>query len=96
MKEGPYEVTGIFRDCNCRVQDSAEGKSRNLSPVSRFNVSTRMDPSDPESFNHHSVTLNTGHKYHYVDQLPKNYIPDKSLTLLLVHGFPDFWYDTSM
>ena len=74
----------------------SERKSRTLSPVSRFDVSTRMDPSDPKSFNHRSVTLNTGRKYHYVDQLPKNYIPDKSLTLLLVHGFPDFWYGTQM
>jgi len=53
-----------------------------------------MDPSDPESFNHNSVTLNTGRKYHYVDQLPENYNPNQNLTLLLVHGFPDLWYDT--
>jgi len=53
-----------------------------------------MDPSDPESFNHNSVSLSTGRKYHYVDQLPNDYDPYKNLTLLLVHGFPDLWYDT--
>ena len=96
MRPWTVKVPGTFRRCNYKVQDSAEGKSRTLSPVSRFGVSTRMDPSDPKSYNHRSVTLNTGRKYHYVDQLPKNYIPDKSLALLLVHGFPDFWYDTQV
>ena len=51
-----------------------------------------MDPSAPESFKHNSVTLNTGRKYHYVDQLPENYDPNNNITLLLVHGFPDLWY----
>lgn len=51
-----------------------------------------MDPSNPESFNHISVTLSTGRKYHFVDQLPNNYNIGKNLTLLLVHGFPDLWY----
>ena len=54
-----------------------------------------MDPSDPASFNHKSVTLSTGRKYHYIDQLPTNYNRDRNLTLLLVHGFPDLWYDAS-
>lgn len=39
--------------------------------------------------------LSTGRKYHYVDQLPNNYNPNKNLTLLLVHGFPDLWYGSS-
>ncbi|KAF9782169.1 Alpha/Beta hydrolase protein [Thelephora terrestris] len=51
-----------------------------------------MDPSNPESFNHNSITLSTGRKYHYVDQLPNDYTTEKHLTLLLVHGFPDLWY----
>jgi len=55
-----------------------------------------MDPSNPESFNHKSVTLSTGRKYHYVDQLPEGYDPNRNLTLLLVHGFPDIWYDGSI
>ena len=59
----------------------------------QFLISTNMDPSDPESFNHNSITLSTGRKYHYVDQLPKDYTTEKHLTLLLVHGFPDLWYD---
>lgn len=51
-----------------------------------------MDPSDPGSFNHNSVVLSTGRKYHYVDQVPNGYDPDKHPTLLLIHGFPDLWY----
>ncbi|KAG0043702.1 Bifunctional epoxide hydrolase 2 [Gryganskiella cystojenkinii] len=38
------------------------------------------------SFNHQYATVN-GHKYHYVDEGDA-----KNETLVLVHGFPDFWF----
>ena len=53
-----------------------------------------MDPTKPESFNHRVQVLSTGRKYHFVDQLPAGYNPDKSVPLILVHGFPDSWYAT--
>ncbi|KAF8655339.1 hypothetical protein AX16_003112 [Volvariella volvacea WC 439] len=51
-----------------------------------------MDPSNPASFSHRTERLSTGRSYHFVDQIPENYDPRRSLTLLCVHGFPDFWY----
>lgn len=51
-----------------------------------------MDPSKPESFNHRTEKLTTGRNYHFVDQQPDGYDPEKTITLLLVHGFPDLWY----
>jgi len=49
------------------------------------------DPTNLDSFNHQSTKLSTGRTYHYVDQLPANYDANKTVTLLLVHGFPDLW-----
>ncbi|KDQ08875.1 hypothetical protein BOTBODRAFT_179509 [Botryobasidium botryosum FD-172 SS1] len=51
-----------------------------------------MNPSDPSSFHHRIEKLSTGHTYHFVDQVPENYSPETTPTLLLVHGFPEFWY----
>ncbi|KAF8969334.1 epoxide hydrolase [Flammula alnicola] len=51
-----------------------------------------MDPQIPESFNHRTEQLSTGRTYHFVDQLPEDYDPKRTPTLLLVHGFPDLWY----
>ncbi|KAF8580579.1 alpha/beta-hydrolase [Ramaria rubella] len=51
-----------------------------------------MDPSNPESFNHRTERLSTGNTYHFVDQIPENYNPTTTPTLLCVHGFPDLWY----
>jgi len=60
-----------------------------------------MNPSKPESFNHRTETLTSPEragtatesvKYHFVDQKPDNYDPAKTVTLLLVHGFPDLWF----
>jgi soluble epoxide hydrolase/lipid-phosphate phosphatase len=51
-----------------------------------------MDPRNPASFNHRSEKLSTGRTYHFVDQLPNDYDPKTTKTLLCVHGFPDLWY----
>jgi len=51
-----------------------------------------MNPQLPESFNHRTEKLATGRIYHFVDQLPDNYLPNRNTTLLCVHGFPDLWY----
>ncbi|KAI0638423.1 alpha/beta-hydrolase [Trametes polyzona] len=51
-----------------------------------------MDPANPASFNHRTELLSTGRRYHFVDQLPANYDPATSKTLICIHGFPDFWY----
>jgi soluble epoxide hydrolase/lipid-phosphate phosphatase len=56
-----------------------------------LNVSL-MDPKNPSSFNHRIELLSTGRTYHFVDQLPDNYDPNTTPTLLCVHGFPDLWY----
>lgn len=49
------------------------------------------NPADLDSFSHQRTTLSTGRTYHYVDQLPAGYAAGKTVTLLLVHGFPDLW-----
>ncbi|KAI0832677.1 alpha/beta-hydrolase [Trametes gibbosa] len=51
-----------------------------------------MDPANPASFNHRFALLSTGRRYHFIDQLPANYDPASTKTLICVHGFPDFWY----
>ncbi|KAJ3526003.1 hypothetical protein NM688_g8317 [Phlebia brevispora] len=51
-----------------------------------------MDPSEPTSFNHRALKLSTGHTYHFVDQLPADYESATTTNLVLIHGFPDFWY----
>ena len=51
-----------------------------------------MDPAKPASFNHRTELLSTGRKYHFVDQLPANYDPAATTTLVCIHGFPDFWW----
>jgi len=51
-----------------------------------------MDPQSPASFNHRTERLATGHTYHFVDQVPEGYDPQKTPTLLCIHGFPDFWF----
>jgi len=51
-----------------------------------------MNPQLPESFNHRTEKLATGRTYHFVDQLPDNYLLNRNTTLLCVHGFPDLWY----
>ena len=54
-----------------------------------------LDPANLDSFNHQSTKLSTGRTYHYVDQLPVNYDANRTVTLLLIHGFPDLWYAAS-
>ncbi|RDX53844.1 alpha/beta-hydrolase [Lentinus brumalis] len=51
-----------------------------------------MDPANPASFNHRTELLSTGRRYHFVDQLPANYNPNTTKTIVCVHGFPDLWY----
>ncbi|KDQ08647.1 hypothetical protein BOTBODRAFT_37801 [Botryobasidium botryosum FD-172 SS1] len=51
-----------------------------------------MNPTDPSSFYHRTELLSTGYTYHFVDQKPDDYNPKTTPTLLLLHGFPDFWY----
>ncbi|KAF8897771.1 epoxide hydrolase [Infundibulicybe gibba] len=51
-----------------------------------------MDPQDPTTFSHKIERLSTGRTYHFVDQIPDNYDPKRTPTLLCVHGFPDLWY----
>ncbi|KAF9480679.1 epoxide hydrolase [Pholiota conissans] len=51
-----------------------------------------MDPQNPDSFNHRTERLYTGHTYHFVDQKPEGYDPKRHPTLLLIHGFPDLWH----
>ncbi|KAF8076693.1 epoxide hydrolase [Lyophyllum atratum] len=51
-----------------------------------------MDPRNPASFNHRTEELSTGRTYHFVDQLPEDYDPRRTPTLLCLHGFPDLWY----
>ncbi|KAI0353087.1 alpha/beta-hydrolase [Trametes cingulata] len=51
-----------------------------------------MDPANPASFNHRSELLSTGRRYHFVDQIPADYDPATTKTLLCMHGFPDLWY----
>ena len=55
-----------------------------------------MDPLDPASFNHRTLALSTGRTYHFVDQLPENYDAAKTTSVVLAHGFPDFWYARTM
>ena len=55
-------------------------------------LSQIMDPANPASFNHRTELLSTGRRYHFVDQLPTNYDPATTKTLICVHGFPDIWY----
>lgn len=50
-----------------------------------------MDPQSPASFNHRYELLSTGRRYHFVDQLPANYDPATTKTLVCIHGFPDLW-----
>ncbi|KLO19926.1 alpha/beta-hydrolase [Schizopora paradoxa] len=51
-----------------------------------------MDFVDPSSFHHRTELLATGKRYHFVDELPKNYDPDITKTIICIHGFPDLWY----
>jgi soluble epoxide hydrolase/lipid-phosphate phosphatase len=55
-------------------------------------ISMVTHPQNPASFNHRLERLSTGRTYHFVDQLPPNYQPLTTPTLLCVHGFPDLWY----
>ena len=50
-----------------------------------------MNPADPSSFTHRVLRLGTGRTYHFVDQLPEGYNSESTKTVVLVHGFPDFW-----
>ncbi|GAA5997287.1 alpha/beta hydrolase [Rhodotorula paludigena] len=52
------------------------------------------NPLDPSSFNHRFVTVPSGHRYHLVDQAPEHWRGpvEQAPTVLLCHGFPDFWY----
>ncbi|KAG9036580.1 hypothetical protein FRB95_008414 [Tulasnella sp. JGI-2019a] len=52
-----------------------------------------MDPLDPSSFNLKDITLHTGRKYEYCDQTPSEYNEGKTPILVLLHGFPESWYD---
>jgi len=49
------------------------------------------DVRDASSFNHCSVTLKNGHRYHYVDQDGGKQSRKRPVCVLL-HGFPDLWY----
>lgn len=59
--------------------------------LTRFFLLDIMDPLNPASFNHRTECLATGRTYHFVDQIPQEYDPVKTPTLLCVHGFPDLW-----
>ncbi|KAG8875304.1 hypothetical protein FRB98_007991 [Tulasnella sp. 332] len=52
-----------------------------------------MDPLNPESFNLQKIKLPTGRTYEYCDQTPTDYKHDETPVLLLIHGFPELWYD---
>ncbi|KAG9026258.1 hypothetical protein FRB95_009039 [Tulasnella sp. JGI-2019a] len=52
-----------------------------------------MDPLDSSSFELKSITLGTGRKYEYCDQTPAEYKHGETPILLLLHGFPEFWYE---
>ncbi|KAG8868569.1 hypothetical protein FRB97_002182 [Tulasnella sp. 331] len=52
-----------------------------------------MDPLDPASFNLETVKLATGRLYECCDQIPSHYVHDETPVLLLLHGFPELWYD---
>ncbi|KAG9011636.1 hypothetical protein FRB94_000749 [Tulasnella sp. JGI-2019a] len=52
-----------------------------------------MDPLEPTSFNLKNITLATGRKYEYCDQTPTEYKHGETPILLLLHGFPEFWYE---
>ena len=54
-------------------------------------LSQIMDPANPASFNHRTELLSTGRRYHFVDQLPTNYDPATTTTIVCIHGFPDLW-----
>ncbi|KAF8238998.1 alpha/beta-hydrolase [Tricholoma matsutake] len=51
-----------------------------------------MDPQNPNSFHHKTERLSTGRVYHFVDQVPENFVAQHTTTLLCLHGFPDLWY----
>lgn len=50
-----------------------------------------MDFIDPAAFRHRSEVLSTGKRYHFVEELPKNYDPEVTKTIICIHGFPDLW-----
>jgi len=52
-----------------------------------------MDPLHPESFDHRYITLANHRKYHLCDQKPNDYVHGETPVLLLIHGFPEFWYE---
>ncbi|KAG8979644.1 hypothetical protein FRB93_010001 [Tulasnella sp. JGI-2019a] len=52
-----------------------------------------MDPVDPSSFNLQNIRLVNGRNYHYCDQTPTQYVHGETPVLLLMHGFPEFWYE---
>ncbi|KAG8843555.1 hypothetical protein FRB96_003918 [Tulasnella sp. 330] len=52
-----------------------------------------MDPSDPSSFNLQHTKLANGRNYRYCDQTPTDHVHEKTPVLLLMHGFPESWYE---
>ncbi|KAG8871203.1 hypothetical protein FRB97_008905, partial [Tulasnella sp. 331] len=52
-----------------------------------------MDPLNPASFNLQKIKLPTGRTYEYCDQTPTDYRHGETPVLLLIHGFPELWYD---
>jgi len=52
-----------------------------------------MDPADPTSFNLRDITLSTGRHYRICDQQPEGYVHGETPVLILLHGFPEFWYE---
>jgi len=51
-----------------------------------------MTQSGPKTLNHRFEKLSTGNNYHFIDQYPDGDHGPDAPTLLLVHGFPDYWY----
>ncbi|KAK9728469.1 hypothetical protein K7432_001013, partial [Basidiobolus ranarum] len=65
--------------------ENPEFGSEYLAGISYTKLST-LNPLSPNTYNHRYDDIN-GIKYHYVDEGPKD-----GPVVVLVHGFPDFWY----
>ncbi|KAG9002804.1 hypothetical protein FRB94_004750 [Tulasnella sp. JGI-2019a] len=53
----------------------------------------RMDPLEPSSFHQRDIKLANGRQYHICDEQPHGYQHGTTPVLLLIHGFPEFWYE---
>ncbi|KAG8843566.1 hypothetical protein FRB96_003891, partial [Tulasnella sp. 330] len=52
-----------------------------------------MDPLEPSSFNLQTTKIASGRRYQYCDQVPMDYKHGETPVMLLVHGFPELWYN---